>query len=602
MTYDLHGQWDYSSKWANPGCPPEDCPGCPQGGCPGCALGNCLRSHINMTETRDALAMVTKAGVKANQIMVGVASYGRSFKMKDPRCSGPTCKFTGSFNISHAEPGVCTDTSGYISEAEIRRIIRQDEAEGTGAVKTFFDSSSQSDLMTWGDGNWVAWMDGPTKANRIEWVQGLSFGGTTDWAVDLQYFHEPVAGDTSQGELVVGTPGGCPLEFNDLGHVSQYASAGLIPSWCRATYVIGALGKLLGSTLSGYQNAKSDYDGKFGRYADYVKDLVEPTLERWMNNWETDASSKKGFGNKYFDCKMKYEEYDKNWAYQGPCPVPKDLMKNALGADPEHGYVNWIIEYTLRDKRGYEDALLGDLGMDPSWVKWGQRDDYPECYSEDLSLCSITRHHWLRGNYPRRADNIKVPDPKEIWDKALPEMDKLRGKLASGMMSVGMGLYDSNFNEDDAAIALAVPIQMLAQAAQHMSEVKDISNQIEEREKKQRILLIVSIILMVIPFVGEVGAALAGLGAVARFAFVAGEIANGAFSIYEIIDDPSSAPYAIMGMLLGAAGRGKRAEEAFEESAKARRLMNSVHVSGMGKRFKEIDDQVQMVIKSCGRR
>ncbi|KAK0651160.1 hypothetical protein B0T16DRAFT_453662 [Cercophora newfieldiana] len=601
MTYDLHGQWDYSSKWANPGCPPSPCPGCPEGNCPGCPMGNCLRSHVNMTETRDSLAMVTKAGVSAKQIFVGVASYGRSFKMEDPRCRGPTCKFTGSFNVSHAEPGVCTGQGGYISEAEIRRIILQDELEEAGMVKTYFDGDSQSDLITWGDGNWAAWMDGPAKINRIEWVERLNFGGTTDWAVDLQHFNDPIPGDTSQGELIVGTPGGCTLEFDDLAHVSQYASAGLIPSWCRATYVIGALGKLLGSTINAYNDVKNNYDGKFGRYAEYVKDLVEPTLERWMDNWETDTANKKGLGNKYFDCKMKYDEWDKNWAYQGPCPVPKKLMEDALGVDPEHGYVNWIIEYTLRDKKGYEDALMEDLGMDSSWVKWGQRDDYPECYSEDLSLCAITRHHWLRGDYPRRADNVNVPDPKAVWDKAIPEMDKLRGKLATGMLSVGMGLYDPKFNEDDAAIALAVPIQMLAQAAHHMSEVKDISNQIEEREKKERILLIVSIVLMVIPFVGEIGAVLAGLGAVARFAFVAGEIANAAFSIYEIVDDPSSAPYAIMGMLLGAAGRGKRAEEAFEESAKARRLMKTAHVAGMGKRFREIDDQVQLAIKSCGR-
>jgi GH18 family chitinase len=43
MTYDLHGQWDYGNKWSNPGCPE----------------GNCLRSHINITETTDALVMIT---------------------------------------------------------------------------------------------------------------------------------------------------------------------------------------------------------------------------------------------------------------------------------------------------------------------------------------------------------------------------------------------------------------------------------------------------------------------------------------------------------------------------------------------------------------
>lgn len=35
MTYDLHGQWDYGSEWAQPGCPD----------------GNCLRSHGKSPKT-----------------------------------------------------------------------------------------------------------------------------------------------------------------------------------------------------------------------------------------------------------------------------------------------------------------------------------------------------------------------------------------------------------------------------------------------------------------------------------------------------------------------------------------------------------------------
>ncbi|GAB1316462.1 hypothetical protein MFIFM68171_06672 [Madurella fahalii] len=101
MTYDLHGQWDAGSKWSQDGC----------------RGGNCLRSHINMTETHNALVMITKAGVPTNKIVVGVTSYGCSFKMKDRKCRGPICEFTGTSNVSHALPGPCTGTQGYISNA-----------------------------------------------------------------------------------------------------------------------------------------------------------------------------------------------------------------------------------------------------------------------------------------------------------------------------------------------------------------------------------------------------------------------------------------------------------------------------------------------------
>lgn len=53
MTYDFHGQWDYGNKFTSSGCP----------------TGNCLRSHVNETETKDALSMITKAGVDSGKVV-----------------------------------------------------------------------------------------------------------------------------------------------------------------------------------------------------------------------------------------------------------------------------------------------------------------------------------------------------------------------------------------------------------------------------------------------------------------------------------------------------------------------------------------------------
>ena len=107
MTYGLHGQWDYGNKWPSPACP----------------AGNYLRSHVHITETKDALTIITKAGVLSNKVVIGVTSYGRSFKMAQARCTGPLYKFTGSTRVSNAAKGRCTNTSGYISNTEINEII-----------------------------------------------------------------------------------------------------------------------------------------------------------------------------------------------------------------------------------------------------------------------------------------------------------------------------------------------------------------------------------------------------------------------------------------------------------------------------------------------
>jgi GH18 family chitinase len=167
MTYDLHGQWDYGNKWTSPGC----------------LGGNCLRSHVNETETKDALSMITKAGAASNKVVVGVASYGRSFKMAQSGCDSESCEFTGSARQSNAYKGRCTDTAGYISNAEINEIV-----DSSRMNKKW--TKEGSNIMVYDDTEWVAWMDDEMKKYRAEFYDSYNFAGTTDWAVDLQEFKE----------------------------------------------------------------------------------------------------------------------------------------------------------------------------------------------------------------------------------------------------------------------------------------------------------------------------------------------------------------------------------------------------------------------------
>ncbi|CAG8889263.1 unnamed protein product [Penicillium egyptiacum] len=165
MAYDLHGQWDVGREWSMEGCP----------------AGNCLRSHINSTQTHGSLVMMTKAGVPSHKIVVGVTSYGRSFKMADATCRGPLCTYLGEGNDSPAKPGRCTETGGYISNYEINEII-----EDGGAIKSWYDEETDSDYLVYDSVEWVAYMTDKTKDRRRDQYKGLNCGGTTDWAIDLQ--------------------------------------------------------------------------------------------------------------------------------------------------------------------------------------------------------------------------------------------------------------------------------------------------------------------------------------------------------------------------------------------------------------------------------
>lgn len=176
MSYDLHGQWDYDNKYAILGCPE----------------GDCLRSHVNLTETTSALSMITKAGVPSSKVIVGLASYGRSFKMTKAGCTGPMCRYEGP--ESSAQPGRCTKTAGYISDAEINEILEEDDT-----AKTTYDKSSDSNILVYNSTQWVAYMDDDTRFSRTDYYESLNMGGTTDWAVDLQSFAYGSGGGSGGG-------------------------------------------------------------------------------------------------------------------------------------------------------------------------------------------------------------------------------------------------------------------------------------------------------------------------------------------------------------------------------------------------------------------
>ncbi|THC88729.1 hypothetical protein EYZ11_011829 [Aspergillus tanneri] len=179
MTYDLHGQWDSHNSNSQEGCD----------------RGNCLRSQVNLTETRQSLAMITKAGVPGRKVIVGVTSYGRSFKMAEAGCWGPDCIFTGDRLNSNAKKGKCTGTAGYIADAEIAEILNKPGR----VVKHFVDSSSNSDILVYDNTEWVGYMSAATKKTRTALYSAWGLGGTSDWASDLQKYHDVPGPATSWG-------------------------------------------------------------------------------------------------------------------------------------------------------------------------------------------------------------------------------------------------------------------------------------------------------------------------------------------------------------------------------------------------------------------
>lgn len=265
MTYDLHGQWDYGNKWSSSGCVERDC----------------LRSHVNLTETTNALAIITEAGIPTNKVSVGVTSYGRSFKMAQKGCVGEMLRFLGK--ESQAAKGLCTDTAGYLANAEIREIIGLAKDPDSGyTASTYHNHASNSDVLVYDDLECVSFMTDVTKETRMNWYKSLNFGGVSDWAVDLDHDWGSSGIGNSNDDIETGGLFCDPnVQYDTLEAVE--AAASTITPGCHVIYALDAFDKMLVAAVAKYNDVNNGYDGKFDSYRRYMKNALPYQLDRWVN-------------------------------------------------------------------------------------------------------------------------------------------------------------------------------------------------------------------------------------------------------------------------------------------------------------------------------
>lgn len=545
MTYDLHGQWDYGNQWSDSGCPG----------------GNCLRSHINLTETVNALSMITKAGVPSAKVVVGVTSYGRAFEMTKPGCVDEWCTYTGP--ASGATPGKCTGTAGYIANAEIDAII------SGGGVLTYNDNSF-SNILVYNSTQWVAYMDDNNKAERTNLYQSYHFGGTSDWAVDLV-----ADGDVNPGDDDANSTAPCDysLSFATLADLENVS--GQYSTYCVELYAVQTLSNELVGALANFTDVNNGYDALFGYYVDYINDMIPQALQTFM-------ASDNGPGNKYFEC--TYATGGVNHTTR-TCPFDRFSL----------GEGTYTVYFDLKNSTGFYNDLSNNYGIDPSWIIFGEKDIIERCTPiQSKSGCDPVNGKWL--GFPTKASSITVPNPKDIITAAGPNMSTLQNKIDATWMDQMMGQWDGSGL--DAVQVLAMPVAMVQQAVSSMAQVNSIGQTEEDEKKKELILTILTAVFAIVPFVGDIGAAAAGLTSLARMIALIGEVANDALSMYSIVEDPTSAPMAVFGMLLGASALGRN-PDGFATMGGLRRGMGADDIAKMGNVFADQTKVIQKIVKSC---
>lgn len=570
---------------------------------PDCPSGNCLRSHVNKTETMDSLILITKAGVETRKIVVGISSYGRSFRMSDPLCSGPMCTYTGTRTHSEAYKGSCTATSGYISNAEMLQII---DDGSYSIIKNEYDSDSDSMILQYGDGNavdWVAYMDNSIKEGRILRMMGLNFAGTSNWAIDLN------DDSLSTPEMDPDFPDYDSSYLNDIdcdpslnpGNMEALEKLDHLPVRCQTMFALDILSDTIDDTLTLFDTNSKDYDDKFGYYADWVRDNIDPRLREFLN-FRKDVKDAPGLV--FRDC--TYKEGGRHGTTS--CTGMPHFWDND---------VTWSVEFKVRDEKGFYDALEAKTGIQKDWIKWGSKEDGYDCQAPGdenvrpggpkggVSVCH--KHTHTFSNFPMRdgSKDIKVGNPKEVINAAMPNITALKDSIDATYIRVGYGVYgdgSTNLTELEAISAYAMPIYQLKASVESMKEIKDIGEKAKEEKKKELITTILSIVFLVLPFIGEaIGPIAASAAQIARIISLIAEAGNAALTIAEIVQDPSSAPFAILGMIVGGGvggGAGKMSKaETLGTAAGIRAGFKAEDLAKFPPRFKELEAPAQSIVK-----
>ncbi|KAL2850300.1 hypothetical protein BJY01DRAFT_261581 [Aspergillus pseudoustus] len=514
--------------------------------------------HVNLTETTYALSM---------------RIYGRSFLMSKKGCTGPDCFFKGDRLNSPAAKGKCTNTGGYISNAEIDDILILNHN-----TESWHDGASNSDILV--------------------------YDAFTD-----DEFYNYTTGEGGEEILPPLPPRPvCKYDFASIEALDAQIDL-VTDERCMAEYILELLHWNITAALNQYDDLLEDgYDGKFKTYAKAVVSASGKVVEEFVY----------AHGADYFSCVVteeiqccelceddhhtnhpeincRYcEEYD--CVPEGPCdnpevhcdppefryrnmtqPCPPDYSLRGQ-SPPSDGRYTQSVYWTLEDPEHFWGDLFSETGVGEEDIVWKDVSHFP-CNANDKHCAD---KHWDY-NFPVPSEyNIEdVIDPKDVVAEAY---DKLTG-LKEQLDEIFRRLEDGTFVGDmeDVVDAVSIPVMMTSDAVDNMMSIVEVAEEIEEAKAKGILFAFLSAIFFIVPVVGEVISGVTSLVNVGRIISLLGATGNVVLDIYTILDDEENAPLAIFSLVLTPLALMDIAR--VNQAANIRRAMPDADVAKLGERL-----------------
>ncbi|KAI0803398.1 exo-1,3-beta-D-glucanase [Xylaria sp. FL0064] len=353
----------------------------------------------------------------------------------------------------------------------------------------------------------------------------------------------------------------CLGQFSTLGQIMDAAAT--IPEHCFDTYIVQVELNVLNMVLQEFDKLIGDgYDKKFKISQKVVQDQAPASLDTYMRGAQATGI----------------------WHCTEPRSVIfcADCSSSIPGCSRFCDNSKNCFTYTLSDKDTFFADISEKYGIVVDWLSFGDRLARfpPGCERDDSQDC-INKEGTFWHGYPLLS-NLTVPNPKDAVTASHAMSKALAADAADAQR---FAPYDAGVtSKTDVVDALSL----------RMKQVIETANQVIEEQRKADIANFITAIFMLVPFAGEAG--IVARSAILRtIVSVSDDLANIALSIYEVIEDPSSALDTIFGFFLGGGVR----RQPWKDAAAAKHGMPESEHDHLPSKIKTDLDTIQSLRTAC---